>query len=101
MTLSHKYRSSFPQSISQNQGQTPLTSPSASNISGLGIKSNSSTMIQTTPILIDPFLNFEQLHMRTAIPIGTVLRLQETPDSVRTKLILFRILIIYLSRIFH
>ncbi len=96
MTLSHKYRSSFPQSISQNQGQTPITSPSASNISGLGIKSNSST-----PILIDPFLNFEQLHMRTAIPIGTVLRLQETPDSVRTKLILFRILIIYLSRIFH
>ena len=80
---SHIHPSSLP--LSQNQGQTPLTSPSVSNISGLAIEPTYSTaLIQTTPISIDPLLQFEQLHMRTAVPVGTVLRLQETPNAVRT-----------------
>jgi hypothetical protein len=36
------------------------------------------------PIFIDPLIQYEELHMRTAIPVGTVLRLQETAaDPVR------------------
>lgn len=50
--VSHIPRSSQPQSISQNQGQTPLTSPSPSTISG---SSN---------------------HKRTIIPIGTLRRFE-------------------------
>ena len=77
--------------MSQNQGQTPLTTPSGSNISGLAltstIKSSNLLMplMETTPIFIDPLLKYEYLHMRTAVPVGTVLRLQETPNPV-TKL---------------
>jgi hypothetical protein len=41
--------------------------------------------------------------MRTAVPIGTVLRLQETPNPVRNnnQLIIFFTSNIYFSRIFH
>jgi hypothetical protein len=81
--LSNIPRPLLSQAISQNQGQTPLTSRSVSNISGLAMKS---TIIQTNPVLIDPLLNLEHLHMRTAVPIGTVLRLQETPNPVRDTL---------------
>jgi hypothetical protein len=89
--------------MSQNQGRTPLISPLGSNISGLALKSNyppthSPTIIQTTPILIDPLLKYEQLHMRTAIPVGTVLRLQETPNSVRILSIISLISINYYSQ---
>ncbi|CAF0844358.1 unnamed protein product [Adineta steineri] len=76
MIFSNIHRSSLPQDISHNQDQTPLTSRSISYTSGLAIRSTE----QTIPILTNPFLNFEYLHMRTAIPIGTVLRLQETPN---------------------
>jgi hypothetical protein len=72
--LSNIHRPLLSQAISQNQGQTPLTSRSVS------------TIIQTNPVLIDPLLKLEHLHMRTAVPIGTVLRLQETPNPVRDTL---------------
>jgi hypothetical protein len=72
--LSNIPRPLLSQAISQNQGQTPLTSRSVS------------TIIQTNPVLIDPLLKLEHLHMRTAVPIGTVLRLQETPNPVRDTL---------------
>ncbi|UJR35051.1 hypothetical protein I4U23_027827 [Adineta vaga] len=62
------HRSSLPQAKSQNQDQTPLPSPSVSTI----FESN----IQPTSILLDSSLKSEDLHLRTAIPIETILRLQ-------------------------
>ncbi|CAF0766690.1 unnamed protein product [Rotaria sp. Silwood1] len=87
--LSHIHRPSLSQALSQNQGRTPLTSLSGSNISEIVIQSskqsdypstNSAPIIQTTPVLIDPYRKLENLHMRTVVPVGTVLRLQDEPN---------------------
>lgn len=86
------------QAISQNQGRTP----SGSNISGLATTSSNNpptnlpTIIGTTP---DSLFKFEHIHMRTAVPIGTVLRLQETPNPVN--ILVFLTSHIYLFRLFH
>ncbi|CAF0921179.1 unnamed protein product [Rotaria sordida] len=90
MIFPHIHRPSLSQAISQNQDQTPPTSLSGSNISEIPIKlneqlnyssTNSTTIVQTTPILIDPNLKLENLHMRRVVPIGTVLRLEEKSNS--------------------
>ncbi|CAF3281395.1 unnamed protein product [Rotaria sp. Silwood2] len=90
MIFPHIHRPSLSKAISQNQGRTPPTSLSGSNISEIAIKSNeqtyysstnSATIIQTTPVIIDPHLKLENLHMRTVVPIGTIFRLQEKPNS--------------------
>ena len=81
--LSHIHRYSQPQSVSQNQGRTPLTSPSASNISGLAFTAHNSP---TIPIFIDSLFTFEHPHRHTAVPISPTLRRKETLNSVRKKI---------------
>lgn len=68
------HRSSQPQDISQNQDQTPLTSQPQSTISGLTTTS--------TPIFNNPSKKFQHVPLHTAIPIETILNLQEPSNLV-------------------
>ena len=70
IALASIQRSSLAQAKSQNQDRTPLPSRSASNVS---------------EFVVDPPVKLEHLHMRTAVPIGTILRLQDTTNPVSDK----------------
>ncbi|CAF1610776.1 unnamed protein product, partial [Didymodactylos carnosus] len=41
----------------------------------------SPTFVQTAPVLIQPTMNNTSMHMVSAIPVGTVLKLQETSTT--------------------